>query len=393
MRLSLFVLLLFIATPLRAEEILRVAIVATAPSVRLASPSGFLIDADPGRVFSNADIGWTETGLAIDGRAVTTETIAVTPKGETIAVDGKRFGGRLIVRREVGGIRVVNEIGIEKYLAGVLPAEMPAGWPVEALKAQAVISRSYALYQKKARAAQPYDLVSSVLDQVYAGAVGDPRATAAIAQTAGEVLTYAGEVALTFFHSTSAGPTENAADHFRLGAIAATEAAAETERPDPFPYLTGASCPVDQDSPYYRWQRTIPRADIEVRLREDGYPVGGITAIRAIKWSRAGRILQMRIAHTRGDLRLAGDDFRRIVGYRLLPSTRFKIDRFGRDIDISGMGYGHGVGLCQWGAKALAERGWRYENILRHYYPGVTLQQYQEATSTPQTLTISSTPN
>jgi stage II sporulation protein D len=344
-----------------AAPLLRIAILENVTSVRLTADAGVIVnDGLPLSMPVEVAIDqgeWVIRGLNPGPRVVTEGRISIRPAQSNglLSVNGKAYDGGVSIRKSAGGLLVVNEIGVEEYLRGVVPSEMPAAWPVEALKAQAVISRTYALYQKEQRATHDYDLASTVLDQVYSGAgVGDSRTSEAIEKTRGEVLTYEGELALTFFHSTSAGQTENAADHWDVS----------------FPYLVGASCPLDQASPYYRWERRFAREEVARRIRAYGYRVGDLVAIRPVQWSQAGRLLKIRVVHDEGDLVLHGDHFRQAIGYRDLPSTRFTVDRFGKEITISGMGYGHGVGLCQWGARALAELGWSYDQLLRHYYPG-----------------------
>lgn len=257
----------------------------------------------------------------------------------------------------------VNEIDLEQYLLGVVPAEMPPSWHMEALKAQAVISRTYALYQKRERVGEAYDLVASTLSQVYEGERAiHPRASDAVRQTAGQILTYEGAPALTFFHSTSAGPTENATDHFKFSEGAS------------LPYLAGVSCPLDQDSPYYHWERTIAFKALEEALQQQGHSVGAIADALPIQWSRAGRVLRLRIRHASGETILKADDLRKAIGFRALPSTRFTLRTVDDNLVFQGMGYGHGVGLCQWGAGVMARRGVPFEEILQHYYPGTRLQ-------------------
>lgn len=358
--------------PLCAET-LRVSVLDGLSEINLSAADGFMLDG--GLMAHTARVSVHPTGLAI-GQAppLPSSHIQAVLKNrggffeiKSHRSGGNRFAGALHIQKEGNTLRVINEIPVEQYLQGVVPAEMPAHWPIEALKAQAVISRTYALYQKQERHGTAYDLVSSTRDQVYQGVSAiDPRASSAIAQTKDQVLTDQGRLALTFFHSTSAGPTENAADHWKTDhKNAATRA---------LPYLSGVSCPFDQDSPYYRWQRVIPRQEIERKLREDGYPVGTLSDMLPVQWSRAGRLLEVRVVHTEGTVTLHADDFRRVIGYNKLPSTKFQVDDVGETVQISGMGYGHGVGLCQWGARTLAEAGWRYEDILRYYYPGTVLK-------------------
>lgn len=360
--------LFFFTTAARAGETIRVALVENAAQVSITSSEGFFIKTPSGERLSShpltsADIQ-IQKGLAVNRQDTLEKELFFLPRrGGKITVNRQTYDGVIRVKKKPEGLLVVNEIDLERYLQGVVPAEMPPDWELEALKVQAVISRTYALYQKESRKEKDYDLVNSVLGQVYQGdSVKDRRTSLAIVQTKGQVVTYEGALALTFFHSTSAGPTEDASERWNIS----------------LPYLKGVSCPLDRDSPYHEWKRTISLDDLEAALGKMGYPVGAIATLTPLQWSRAGRLLTVRILYSGGELIVKAEDLRKALGYKVLPSTRFTIDSFGREVQIRGMGYGHGVGLCQWGAKVMAESGLNFDEILLYYYPGVTLQSYEE---------------
>jgi stage II sporulation protein D len=237
---------------------------------------------------------------------------------------------------------------------------MSAGWHPEALKAQAVAARTYVLYQRLLNAGREYDVVATTQDQVYRGRHGhDPRTRQAVEDTRGLVVAYQDAPILAAFSSTAAGPTEDAMNVWQKD----------------LPYLKGVDCPFDANSPYFEWRNTVNVERLEANLRQQGYQVGTIASLTPFWYSRAGRVMRVRILHSSGELILRGEDLRRVIGYGAVPSTQFQIDTFGRDIVLTGRGNGHAVGLCQWGAKELAERGYTYAAILNYYFPGTELKR------------------
>lgn len=358
-------LLLFCVAQVRAEVLLRIALLQNAPEVTVSSEGGIegLVDGQPLRWEGEVRRLFVEarSPIRINGKPLEGDELLLRPSGfSPLQVGDVPFRGVLRISQN-DGLLVINEVGLESYLRGVVPLEISSAWRFDALKVQAVISRTYALYQKEVNAGRKYDLVSSVQDQVYGGGrYENARTNAAIASTRDEVVTYGGEVILAAFHSTSAGPTEDVSERWSMA----------------LPYLQGVSCPRDETSPYYQWEQRIDLERVEEGLRRMGFPVGPMATLTPLSYSKAGRVLTVRILHGNGELILRADDLRAAVGTTLLRSTAFELVNFGKRLLFRGRGYGHGVGLCQWGAKVLAEQGVGYREILRYYYPGTALHSY-----------------
>ena len=304
-----------------------------------------------------------EAGLRVNGEWIRSETVTFRgrPADLTIRDQTNAFvvGGLVRVMHDGKALQVINEIDLEEYVKGVVPSEMSAGWHAEALKVQAVATRTYAVHQRMMNGGRDYDLVASTQDQVYRGRYGvDPRVQQAVEATRGLILTYRNMPIFSAFSSTAAGPTEDAANVWAKD----------------LPYLKGVECPFDASSPYYQWQTALKVADLIQTLRGQGIVVGDITAASIFSRSRAGRATRIRILHSEGELIIRGEELRRLVGYTVIPSTQFDLQFLGREMVLSGRGAGHAVGLCQWGAKELAERGYSYHAILYYYFPGTELK-------------------
>ncbi len=309
--------------------------------------------------------------VTLDGRPAGTARVRLEGAGPLeVTVDGgevRRLRGRVDAVAREGGLLVVNEIPMERYLAGVVPLEMDAAtWPMEALKAQAVASRTYALTRREARrraggAGALYDLETSVLDQVYAGAhAEDPRAAVAVAATGGEWLADAsGRPILAAFHSTAGGYTEWAEEVWGSSR----------------PYLVGVRCPYDRESPVFEWRWTTPAADVERRLVEAGYAAASLERLEVRDRTASGRARTLVATGAAGPVSVPATELRRILGWSRLKSTAFEVTRDGDQFRFDGRGAGHGVGMCQWGARGMALAGHDYRQILEYYYPGVRLER------------------
>lgn len=323
----------------------------------LAAP--MLLSAVPGAILLGQDAIHSETVFL---KAAQGDVQVLLADGDTT---GLRVGGVVHVLRKGRGLMVVNVVDLEDYVEGVVPHEMNSAWHPEALKGQAVLARTYGVYQRMVNPAREFDVFATVQDQVYRGRQGvDQRVRQAVGETRGLILTYRNAPVLSAFFSTAAGVTEDAM----------------TVWSKDLPYLKGGvDCPFDAGSPHYQWRATFKLQDFEQALRRLGFPVGTIATFAPLSYSRAGRVARVRVLHSDGELILRGEDIRKAVGYSLVPSTQFDIEAIGREVVMSGRGAGHGVGLCQWGAKELAALGYPYPSILNYYFPGTELKTMRDA--------------
>lgn len=334
---------------------------AVRPLIRIApSGKGFVVNGVRmirEQLTLQGEQGLTLTFATSDGAAGAAERGVI--KTATIQRVTVPVSGLVHVIRRGGGALVINQVDLEEYVKGVVPAEVNSSWHPEMLKAQAVAARTYALYQQMLSANRDYDVVASVQDQVYRGKQGiDGAVLKAVEETRGLVLTYQGAPIYAAFSSTAAGLTEDAVNVWSKD----------------YPYLKGVECPFDLASPYYQWTASFRRELLEQNLRQQGFPIGTITALTPSSFSRGGRVATLRVIHTEGELILRGEELRKAVGYMVIPSTQFTVESVGPEIVLSGYGAGHAVGMCQWGAKELAELGYPFSTILSYYYPDTQLQ-------------------
>ena len=298
--------------------------------------------------------------VVVDGTAYRRLTFAGS---SAVYVNGKPYRGVAEATPGEKGVLVVNELPLEEYLVGLINCEISSAWPIEAVKAQAVIARTYALNRKQARSASFYHLESSVIDQVYDGCeIEDSRARRGVSDTAGEVLSYQGAVIQAFYHSNCGGRTE----------------ASEHVWGKQLPYLGGVDCRYCLTSPSSAWDLRIALPELEERLKAAGHKVSGVTDIRPGPRNSRGRLKHVVIVSSRSDLSLTGDQFRKAIGYSAVKSTNFTVRIENREAVFSGLGNGHGVGLCQWGAKQRALDGFGYAEILSYYYPGTDLIKFSD---------------
>jgi len=255
-------------------------------------------------------------------------------------------------------LTVISLVPLEEYVAGVVSGEVSPKWPLESLKAQAVAARTYVMYKKMENQQQLFDVLASVQDQVYHGHAVQPESIQqAIQSTTGQILTYENRPIFAAYSSTAAGPTEDALYVWALD----------------LPYLKGVACPFDEQAPRYEWQTAFTFDYLEQQLRKEGYGVGTVATLTPYTLTPSGRVDRVRILHSNGEVILRGQDLRRIIGYSKIFSTQFSIQKLGAEVVIVGRGAGHAVGLCQWGMREMAQLGYGYQSILRHYYPGTTL--------------------
>ncbi len=346
------------------DDTIRIAIVKSAPEITVAG-DGIVVTNTTGESLSlsiPALIKPVSDGLMVDGQfykklSFSSETV--------VYINNKPYRGSAELSLVDKGILVVNQLPLEEYLVGLINCEISSSWPIEAVKSQAIIARTYAVNRRIARMGAPYHMESSVIDQVYDGSsIEDSRARRAVQETEGEVLTYGGGVIQAYYHSSCGGRTE----------------ASENVWGAPLPYLKGVECQYCFSSPTATaWEYKITLKDLEDRLRAGGYKISGLTAIKPGIPNGRGRLKQVLLQATVGSTAVTGDQFRKVVGYGLIKSTRFTVTPgTKKDLLFSGTGNGHGVGLCQWGAKQRAVDGFTSGEILAYYYPGAELKKLSD---------------
>lgn len=283
------------------------------------------------------------------------------PADGAFALQGKPYrGAASVIARAGRSLDVVNVLDVEEYVRGVVPVEMPSAWPDEALRAQAVIARTYAI--ARLRSAGDYDLCATTACQVYGGAsVETARADAAAAATRGIIASYGGRPARTVFHADSGGYTASAREVWGQDV----------------PYLVARPDPGSR-SPRSPWKVLPTAATVVSAVARFAPQVGELRALWVSARTESGRVDGLALQGDRGTASLAGQtarDFTRALGAQ---STLLAVTSYA-PLTLEGTGWGHGVGLSQWGARSLALAGWTYDQILAYYYPGVGLSNYDVA--------------
>ncbi len=297
--------------------------------------------------------------LILNGVVAGSRPLTVRPQGTRPRVDGQAYRGKVTLWPDAKGVSVVNTLGIEPYLYGVLPKEMSPLWPEEALKAQAVASRTYTYNILLSQQDHPrFDLEASTAFQVYGGADAEaPETTRPVDLTRGSYLAFQGLPIIACFHANSGGMTESA-DAVWGAAL---------------PYLKGVKDSFSRLTPDACWKKEMRVDTMVKRLWNKGYRPGGIISMETAEPSPSGRIGRVILNTSRGRLELTGNEFRLAMGPTEIKSSRFSATRKGNRYLFEGCGYGHGVGMSQWGARKMATSGFTYDTILHHYYKNVSL--------------------
>jgi stage II sporulation protein D len=357
------------ATAQPNPEWIRVAVVREDPQVELQVYGRFVIRTlhtgsplQEGRRLPAVAVQAVPEGLAIGGRLLPVAGVRIEPASEAaLSLNGRRLRGTLeIVRQRDMTLLVVNHVALEDYLRGVLSKEAPDYWPPEALKAIAIAARTYAVYQRLTKAPADYDVTGDVMSQDYGGKSEEKIATTrAVKATAGLILTHQGRLFPTFYHSTCGGMTEHARV---MGDF------------DLVPLRGGIACTLCAASPFFRWQRRLAKADLSWALRKSRYgSIGAVAEMRVSRRTASGRVQELVLAGAQRTLRLSGYDVRQLLGFERIRSPLFTVTPVADGFLLDGRGWGHGVGMCQWGAAELARRGFSAAEILAFYYPGVAL--------------------
>jgi len=303
-------------------------------------------------------LSWTKKYLRVRGKTIELPATITSPA--QLQVNGIFYPGRLLV---LAPKKLINVVELEEYLKGVVPKEVGPDWPLEALKAQAVVSRTYALKNINRHTSEGYNLCNKVHCQVYAGRQGANEQTdAAVSETTGEVLTENGELIQALFHGCCGGYTEEPDNVWDWSGKVS--------------YLVAHPDPYCQNYIHSSWQTEISEARIRKQLRAAGFSVGRITDIEIVENNVSGRAKFFRIYSGKKKFLIKAARFRLLVDPWLIRSTKITgIVKSGDNFIWRGQGWGHGVGMCQAGAKTMAEQGYKYPDILRFYYPGAILEK------------------
>lgn len=325
-------------------------------SVTLAVPEGHagIIDGSP-RFRTALPLTWPlearGNSLFVDGRAIGGHLSIETDSG-FVDWQGGRYRGALTVVARDSALLIINRLDLEDYLRGVVPAEMQASWPQEALKAQAVAARSYVLNNLSPQ--HDYDICATTHCQVYRGTeLENSLSDQAIAATRGLVLTYDGTFARAYYHSDSGGMLASSSEVWG----------------EDFPYLQARS-DVHTDTPHRRWTQQLDPALLTQAVREAGREIGTATSVAVISWTSSGRVYGFQVNGTHGTADFTGNETTNLLRGIGLKSTRLSVTGA---LTVSGDGWGHGVGMSQYGARSLAQAGHDYDEILAFYYPSTQL--------------------
>lgn len=375
-------------------------------------------------------------GIEILGKGVYSGPINIIPVGNTkiiVIINGQKYRYRgnveIVLDKDYKKLNVINIIGIEEYLYGVLKKEISPRWPAEALKAQAVAARTFAISNMNKYIDKGYNLCASTNSQAYGGVNHeDPLTNRAVDKTRGIIMVYKGKSINAVYHSDSGGYTEDS----------------ENVWGSYVPYLRSVKSKYEEfvSPPHHTWTYSITKEDLTERLKKQGYEIDIVVSIEPVKKSKTGRISELAfISKNNKTIYMKSNDLRKLIGPELIRSTLFNIKIIGEELIIeeredkeeiekeeqkesveeileqkkdwtikelielmkkrrdesekekeqevtvieikasnipltflfSGSGNGHGVGMSQWGAYGMALQGYKYQDILKYYYQGINI--------------------
>mgnify|MGYP001585204401 CR=1 FL=1 len=408
---------------------IRVGLWVNQPSVVLSADVKFaVVDNDTGAVLVQLGpkeklVAAAADKLILNGRSQTAKSVSLVVEDSKsfIEVNKRHYRGTIELMAAKKGLTVINRLPVEEYVYGIIGKEISPYWPMEAIKAQAVASRSYALANLNKHAQQGFDVCATTDCQVYGGVDDENLKTnRAIDETAGMVLTYQGKVIPGYFHSSGGGYTENS----------------ENVWASYLPYLRGVA-DFDQTNPNYSWEKQFSAAELQSLLERAGYAIGKLEAVElsaltpppvrnSLDRGISGRVNEMMFIGSKGSVTLPGTKVRSLLSLKstlfdisvIVPANKtlqveitdsygdhetkeipvnlppnkqkgFLLDRDSirhisgtgqEQIVFSGFGSGHGLGMSQWGAKAMAEKAPAgsseyFKTILKHYYQGIEIKK------------------
>ncbi|MDR0915159.1 MAG: SpoIID/LytB domain-containing protein [Endomicrobium sp.] len=310
-----------------------------------------------------------KNNIDIDGYILTLPVVIQPSSDGCIFVFNKAYRGHLLLQQSYlnsNCFDIINIICLEDYLKGVLPQEIYKHWSFEALKVQAIISRTYVIKNYNRHMNQGFDICATTHCQVYGGLSNEAEVcNQAIVETECQVLTYKGLLAQTVFHASCGGHTENPKYIWD-----------STNVPR---YLKGVKCHYCSKSPYFSWTGKLEEKFIRNQLINNNFcNIGKIRQINIKGKTRHGTVKQLEIIHSQGKLNIHAYKFRLAISTWNIKSNMFKsIKKCRGKFCFNGKGWGHRVGLCQWGTKVMAEKGKTYKQILSYFYPKTKIDKIQ----------------
>lgn len=362
-----------ISRPAQAALELRVAIANGVSQVAVGSSTKAIVRDSNGRPLGeiapmNAFIAQPKQGNVSIDRWQSGQLWVEPTGGGYVYIGDRWYRGRTAVVPSKSGLTAVNYVDLEQYLYSVLGGEMNGNWPQEALKAQAVAARSYALYHRQKANNGIYDVVDTTASQVYRGIQDESTGTqAAVNATAEQVLISGGQIVEAVFHSSAGGCTENS----------------ENVWSNPVPYLKSVRENFTEVSPVAQWSLDVSRSELSKRISG----VGNVVSFQPVDMTPCGRIKSMQVVGDRGSKKLSGEALQRALNLRstlfsivpqpALEASKGKAQASPTTFQVVGRGFGHGIGLSQWGAYNLAQGGNNYQQILKLYYQNTELAKIQ----------------
>lgn len=302
-------------------------------------------------------------GLMLAGAIQAGSAIVVSPADVRypIAIDGTTYRGSAILQSDSDGtLDVINVVDLERYLYGVVGSEMEPSWPAAALQAQAIVARTYAVAHLGTREWLGYDLRAGEQDQAYKGLAAEtPSVVSAVGATQGTILVAGADVVHAYYSSCDGGFTSSG-----------------DALDDPQSYLVAAKDPYCTDSPDDPWSADVSASALADAVRGRFRDVGALVSIVPGARDPSGRLRDVMVHGTKSSLVIPATAFRSLAGNHVVRSTLItSISIDGGVVRVSGQGFGHGVGMSQWGARGMAEAGKSADDILRFYYRGVQFAQ------------------
>ncbi len=345
----------------------RVAIMQDAQYLSLRVNGNYQIsDANSGDIFCRGrNLRTTVTsykdGILIGRTSINADNIIIkAATAAAIMLDGRRFTGDLqLIKDNQKKLLVVNHINLEDYIKGILYHESSHYWPMEALEAQAIVCRSYAVYQRQENKGKDFDVTCDIYSQVYGGRTSERyRTSKAVDETKGIILTYKDKPIPGYYHATCGGHTQDASLLWNI---------------DLEP-LKGVTCGFCKESPHFNWHYVLSINEIEEKIKDAGYPINNIKNITILGRDKSGRVTDLKITCDKKEIKISAKIFRNKIGPNIIKSTNFNVNLIKADAVFTGFGWGHGVGLCQWGAYFMAKLGSNYKEILAYYYPQANVE-------------------